>query len=52
MTDFSPRTYRIELVVTAAAAAECCSNVLKRCRTANCASLEVEVLLPAGDDVD
>lgn len=51
MTDFSPRTYRIELVV-AAAAAECCSNVSKCCRTANCASLGAEVLLPAGDDVD
>lgn len=54
MTDFSPRTYRTELVITAAiaTAAEFCSSVSRCSRTANCASLEVEVLLPAGDDVN
>lgn len=49
MTDFSPRTYRTEVVITAA---EFCSSVSRCFRTANCASLEVEVLLPGGDDVD
>jgi phosphatidylglycerophosphate synthase len=48
MTDFSPRTYAQSCIITTTAG--CWWSMLRCCRTANYAFLEVEVLLPAGGD--